>query len=521
MDSARQRDFSREGSISRQAQGRGSRSFDSDRAGTARSQQPNIGRREYQAARPTDGQVRDFLRMRDGGSRQSQDLRGRTGDAGRGSDRTFGRGDSGRNLTGDARDATRNRDAAGRIGDRDQRDLTGRIGDRDRGDLTGRVGDRPQRDLTGRVGDDTRRDLQDRVGDATRRGDRDFNRGDRDGGRDIARGDRGDRALNRGDRGDRDSNRTDRDFNRGRQRRIARGEGREGRDGDYRRWREGAWTRDGDRRGDNRDWSGRWRDGDRFDKAWQVRDRWRDRWGDRWHDHDWDDWHDFPFHVGWWGGNHWHGHHWDHWGHLHHGDPWYWWTWAAAPLLFNHFDYGWHTPYYWDYGPGEYIYYDDGVVYVNGEWYQPAPVFYENTVEVIEEAPVLTEEQAAQAEWLPLGVFAVTREGRADADLMVQLAVTQEGIVGGTVHDQTSGLTYQVEGTVEKDTQRAVWSYTNDRNQRIIMETSVFNLTQPAATGLVHYGPEDIQVIEFVRLEAPEGAGVAVETELPAPPPVQ
>jgi hypothetical protein len=186
--------------------------------------------------------------------------------------------------------------------------------------------------------------------------------------------------------------------------------------------------------------------------------------------------------------------------------------------LYNWFDYGWSTPYYWDYGHGEYIYHDDGVVYVNGQWYQPAPVFYENTVELIEEAPALTVEQAAQVEWLPLGVFAVTREGQAEADLMVQLAVTQEGIIGGTVHDQASNLTFQVEGTVEKDTQRAVWSYTNDRSQRILMETSVFNLTQPEATGLVHYSPENIQVIELVRLEAPEGAGVAVETELPAPP---
>lgn len=491
IDSGRQRDFSREGSINRQAQGRGSRSFD-DAARNARSQ-PNIGRREYQAARPTDDQVRDFLRMRDGGSRQAQDLRGRAGDAGRGSDRTIGRGDSGRNLTGDARDAFRNRDAASRIGDRNRGDLTGRVGDRTQRDLTGRVGDRDRGDLSGRIGDNTRRDLQDRIGDANRRGNRDFNRGDRD--------------FNRGDR----------DFARdGRERRIARRDG--GRDGDFRRWREGAWTRDGDRRGDNRDWSGRWRDGDRFDKAWQVRDKWHNHW----RGHDWDDdWHDFPFHVGWWGGNHWHGHHWDFWDHHHHGDDWFWWSWVAAPLLFDHFHYGWHTPYYWDYGPGEYIYYDDGIVYVNGQWYQPAPVFYENTVELIEEAPVLTEVQAAQAEWLPLGVFAVTREGQADADLMVQLAVTQEGIIGGTAHDQASSLTYQVEGTVEKETQRAVWSYTNDRNQRILMETSVFNLTQPEATGLVHYGPEDIQVIELVRLEAPEGAGVAVEGQLPAPPAVQ
>jgi hypothetical protein len=467
----------------------------------------------------------------DGRSQQAQDSRGRAGDGNRGN-RGFERGDSSRNLTGDARDAFRNRDAtgrisdrAGRVGDPNRDGVTGRVGDRGQRDLTGRVGDRG--DLTGRGGDQNRGDLRDRVGDANLRGDanrrgergdrnRDLDLGDPNRGRGIAGGDRGDRNVNRGDRGDRD-------FNRGRERRIAQRDG--GREGDYRRWRDGAWDRDGDgnRRGDNRDWSGRWRRGDRFDKARHVRNNWKNHWGNRWHDHDWDDWHDFPFHVGWWGGNHWHGHHWNHWGHHHHGDDWFWWTWAAAPLLYNWFDYGWQTPYYWDYGHGEYINCDDGVVYVNGQWYQPAPVFYENTVEVIEEAPVLTETQAAQAEWLPLGVFAVTREGQPEAKLMVQLAVTQEGVVGGTVHDQAVGLTYQVEGTVEKDTQRAVWSYTNDKNQRIIMETSVFNLTQPEATGLVHYGPEDIQVIELVRLEAPEGAGAsaAAEGELPVPPPAQ
>jgi hypothetical protein len=467
------------------------RSSDSDRARTARSR-PEFSRREYQAARPTDDQVRSFLNRGQGG-----DNRRNLGDISRG-DRD--------SVRGDARDALRNRDAANRVGGR-----AGDLTDRTRRDLTGR-------DATNRLGDQNRRDLQDRIGDANRRGDRDINRGDRN--RDIDLGDPNrNRDITRGDRGDRDFNRGDRDINRGdrdgRERRIARREGDRGRE--FQRWREGAWERDGDRRGDNRDWSGRWRDGDRFDTAWRTRDHWRNRWGDRWHDHD-HDWHDFPFHVGWWGGNHWHGNHWDFWDHHHHGDDWFWWSWVAAPLLFDHFHYGWNTPYYWDYGPGEYIYYDDGVVYVNGQWYQPAPVFYDNTVELLEEAPVLTETQAAQAEWLPLGVFAVTREGRAESDLLVQLAVTEDGLIGGTASDQASGLTYQVEGTVEKETQRAVWSYTNNQNQRVIMETSVFNLTQPEATGLVHYGPQDIQVIELVRLEAPEGAGVAAQGELPPPP---
>jgi hypothetical protein len=68
-------------------------------------------------------------------------------------------------------------------------------------------------------------------------------------------------------------------------------------------------------------------------------------------------------------------------------------------------------------------------------------------------------------------------------------------------------VTYDVHGTVDKQTQRAVWTYTDDAGAKIVMETSVFNLTQPESTGLVHYGPDNIQVVEFVRLEQPEGAG--------------
>jgi hypothetical protein len=61
----------------------------------------------------------------------------------------------------------------------------------------------------------------------------------------------------------------------------------------------------------------------------------------------------------------------------------------------------------------------------------------------------------------------------------------------------------------------------------MVMETSIFNLTQPEATGLAHYGADNIQVIELVRLEAPAGAGATAaapgntEAELPPPPVVR
>jgi hypothetical protein len=121
-------------------------------------------------------------------------------------------------------------------------------------------------------------------------------------------------------------------------------------------------------------------------------------------------------------------------------------------------------------------------------------------------------------EWLPLGVFAVTREGSAQPEVLVQLAVTQSGVLAGNATDQRSGAIYSVEGTVDKQSQRAVWSFTDERGQRTVMETSIFNLTQPEATGLVHNSPNDIDVIELVRLEAPERTTVAAEGELPAPP---
>ncbi len=152
-------------------------------------------------------------------------------------------------------------------------------------------------------------------------------------------------------------------------------------------------------------------------------------------------------------------------------------------------------------------------------------MFYDRTVRIVEQAPDLTEEEAAQLEWLPLGVFAVSRDGVEQVDVLVQLAVTHDGFIGGTAFDQTTNASYAIEGLVDKKTQRTVWSFTNDKKERILMETSLYNLTQPEATGLAHYGPDDIRVIQLVRLEAPEeGADAAVSAqqgELPAPPAVQ
>lgn len=455
-------------------------------ARSARSQWSPAPRQQW-SGRPTNDQVREFLQLRrDDSVQQTENVT-----VGQGIDGNFRRGDGNRKFTGNLPGdnvQSNLRDRLGAANSQGQHD-----GGQQLGDTHGSRVDRSFRP-TPRDGD-----WSDHLGDANR-----LDKGPKDGDRHLAHR-LGDKADG-GSRNFADRNFRDRDFG-----------DRKDVDQKYRDWRNNAWTGEHGKGRDHRDWSGRWKDGDRFAAANHIRDHWR-------HDND-DDHDDLPFHGGWWENHHWR--HWDHWDHfaVRHYRPWYWWNWCSAPRLTTWITFGWGTPYYWDYGPGEYIYCVDNVVYVNGRWFQPAPVYYEQTALLAQRAPDWTPEQAAQVEWLPLGVFAVTRDGVPEGNLLVQLAVTKEGVIGGTVFNQATGKTFAAEGTVDKQSQRAVWSYVDDKNVRIVMETSVYNLTQPESTGLIHYGPNDIQVIELVRLEQPTADAAAPQATtpaeaLPVPPPV-
>jgi hypothetical protein len=274
-------------------------------------------------------------------------------------------------------------------------------------------------------------------------------------------------------------------------------------DRNYQDWRKNAFDskRGGD--ADHRDWSGQWKNGDRFVAADQIRDHWKKTGKGNGKD--------IPFSQQWWNGNDHHDGHdhhdgnWNRWDHFsdRHYRPYHWWGWCSAPRLTTWVSFGWNEPNYWDYGPGEYIYCNNGIVYVNGAWFEPAPVFYRRTLVLAQQAPVWTPVQAAQIDWLPLGVFAISRDGVADNNVLVQLAVTKDGVIGGTIFNQLTGASFPIQGMVDKQTQRAAWTYTDDMGAQIVMESSIFNLTQPAATGLIHYGPDNIQVMELVRLEDP------------------
>ena len=280
-------------------------------------------------------------------------------------------------------------------------------------------------------------------------------------------------------------------------------------DKQYQQWQK-VWNGNKNDGKDHRDWSGSWKNSDRFTNADRIRNDWRGRKQN-----------DLIFGGNWWNGKH-SGNYWNFWGDYsrRYNRPWYWWSWANGPRLGTWVTFGWPTPYYWDYGPGEYIAYNNGGIYVNGRYYQTAPDFYTQTLRIADSGPRLSAEEAARLDWMPLGVFSVTLDGVAEPQVTVQLAVTRDGIVGGTAFDQRGGAAFGIQGMVDKRTQRAVWAYVNDRGQRVLMETSLYNLTQPEATGMVYYGPSDMRVVELVRLQDPSGGSGPQGDPGALPPPV-
>ncbi len=179
----------------------------------------------------------------------------------------------------------------------------------------------------------------------------------------------------------------------------------------------------------------------------------------------------------------WHGHH-------RPGRPGYrpghWWRWGTTAAVTGWLVGRWGSPVYYGYGSGGNVYYEGDTVYVNGEASCTSEEYYDQAEQIAEAAPEWTDDQAEKVEWLPLGVYAVTQEGTNDSNMLLQLAVTKEGVIGGTLFNESTEATRAVEGTVDKKTQRAAWTFADGKNTDTVMETGIYNLTENQCTALVH-----------------------------------
>ena len=126
---------------------------------------------------------------------------------------------------------------------------------------------------------------------------------------------------------------------------------------------------------------------------------------------------------------------------------------------------------------------------------------------VPEEAPA-----AEEAEWMPLGVFALTQDGQAsgpDPTLFLQLAISKEGVIAGTLNNTATDSTQTIEGVADKKSQRCAWAVKG--KSWPIMETGIANLTEDSAATLVHFEDGQTQQWLMVRLEEPEAAAAVAQ----------
>jgi hypothetical protein len=186
------------------------------------------------------------------------------------------------------------------------------------------------------------------------------------------------------------------------------------------------------------------------------------------------------------------------------------WSWATFGAISSFMPWNWGSPAYYDYGSGGNVYYEDDMVYANGEQY-PAEEYAAQAETIATSAPEVEDPDAMQ--WMPLGVFALTKDGDKDATpvLFLQLAVSKEGIIAGTLQNKSTDQTESIEGMVDQTSQRAAWTITGKNTP--IMETGIANLTENETQALVHFADGTTQQWLMLHLENPNAAAS------PTPPP--
>lgn len=153
------------------------------------------------------------------------------------------------------------------------------------------------------------------------------------------------------------------------------------------------------------------------------------------------------------------------------------------------------------------MYYDDGMVYYGTT---PVATSADYAYQAQQIATSVPPTPPPADDWMSLGVFAIMPDSNAassDPTMFLQLAVSKDGVIAGTLQNTASGTTKNIEGMVDKETQRAAWVEVGQT--RPIMETGIGNLTQDTATVLVHYADDTTQQMLLMRMDAPPKEGAA------------
>ena len=154
------------------------------------------------------------------------------------------------------------------------------------------------------------------------------------------------------------------------------------------------------------------------------------------------------------------------------------------------------------YNYGEDVYYSDGEVYSGDEPIATADEYADEAATIASSAPSAT---PAESDWMPLGVFALTQDGEASgaaADIYMQLAISKQGMINGTLKNTLTGKVQSLEGMADQKSQRVAWGVVDQ--ERPIMETGLSNLTKDSSPALIHFADGQTQQWLMVRIPEPK-----------------
>ncbi len=192
----------------------------------------------------------------------------------------------------------------------------------------------------------------------------------------------------------------------------------------------------------------------------------------------------------------------DFWRDHPHAARWRWnrpYRWATWGAIAGFFPWGWGSSVSYNYGDN--VYYEGDEVYYGDEAVATTEEYAEQAQDLAASAPEVDD----SADWMTLGVFAITQDGEASGappTLFVQLAVNKQGIIAGTFQNTADGESKEVEGMIDQKSQRSAWALAG--TSWPIMETGIANLTEDTAAALVHFENGETQQWLLVRLEEPK-----------------
>jgi hypothetical protein len=139
-------------------------------------------------------------------------------------------------------------------------------------------------------------------------------------------------------------------------------------------------------------------------------------------------------------------------------------------------------PPVYDYGVN--VVYQGDEVYVDGKPAATATQYSQQAIVLANEPasqppPPMPAASGQQAEWLPMGVWALAQEEKGDAYMFLQISVDKEGVLSGAYKNVLSGEQAPISGQVDKKKQRVAWKIGSNNT---VIETVLQNLTQEVAS---------------------------------------